>query len=286
MTFQLWCIDRLLLKLKTDYRAYWMLKKSELWKCSKSQLSMIYGGVWLHLIFVSGEVIKKYKTRTGRGSGENVRNNRTPPPPDDRTWFSDILLEEDQYDITLSHKLMLLCDILKTCEMAGDKLLLFSQSLMSLTLIEDTLGMITEAKAQKWKVSCRKKIESEKSFSEYTFIYREKAIMCRNKQKKSTKVNLIANWSFFQILFVQDSRNCLRPKMINKWDFFEKVKSFMIGTPGDFKPVNFWVSSCSACFFFKKVQRKYGVWHSDCKEECLLKPAFAVFVSYCSNFAF
>ena len=101
---------------------------------------------------ILGEIIKKYKTRTGRGQGDGVRNNRTPPPADDRTWFSDILQEEDQYDITLSNKLVLLCDILKTCELAGDKLLLFSQSLMSLTLIEDTLGMISEAKAQKWKV--------------------------------------------------------------------------------------------------------------------------------------
>ena len=106
----------------------------------------------LEFFFVE-EVIKKYKTQTGRGSGKRVRE--LSPPPEDNFWFSDILKEEDQFNVALSGKLVLLCEILKRASEVSDKVLLFSQSLMSLTLIEDTLAMITEAKKNNWQV-CRK----------------------------------------------------------------------------------------------------------------------------------
>ena len=103
----------------------------------------------------SGEVIKKYKTRTGRGSGKDIRDFSPPPesPEISNTWYSDLLQEDDKWDIHLSGKLTLLCDILKYAELMGEKVLLFSQSLLSLTLIEDTLAMINDARKARWVVS-------------------------------------------------------------------------------------------------------------------------------------
>ncbi len=91
--------------------------------------------------------MKTYRTKSG--GRERVLREPSPPPEE---WFSEILEEEDQFNICLSGKLVLLCEILKRSELFGDKVLLFSQSLMTLTLIEDTLAMMTEAKNSNWKV--------------------------------------------------------------------------------------------------------------------------------------
>ena len=58
-------------------------------------------------------------------------------------WWNQFL-EEDQDldDIMLGSKMVLLMDILKECAMMGDKVLVFSQSILSLDLIEDFLAKI------------------------------------------------------------------------------------------------------------------------------------------------
>ena len=60
------------------------------------------------------------------------------------TWW-DKVLEGEDYDLAdIEHgsKMILLMDILKECEMIGDKVLVFSQSLLSLDLIEQFLEKI------------------------------------------------------------------------------------------------------------------------------------------------
>lgn len=52
--------------------------------------------------------------------------------------------EEELNNIEHSSKLMLLFSILAECEACGDKLLVFSQSLFSLDVIENFLAMIDE----------------------------------------------------------------------------------------------------------------------------------------------
>ncbi|KAG7301961.1 hypothetical protein JYU34_013405 [Plutella xylostella] len=60
-------------------------------------------------------------------------------------WWIKLVNDEELDDLRNSHKLLLLFEILRQCEAIGDKLLVFSQSLYSLDLIEHFLGKIDEA---------------------------------------------------------------------------------------------------------------------------------------------
>ncbi|XP_026730556.1 transcriptional regulator ATRX homolog isoform X3 [Trichoplusia ni] len=60
-------------------------------------------------------------------------------------WWIKLVEDEELDDMRNSHKLVLLFDILRQCEAIGDKLLVFSQSLYSLDLIEHFLGKVDEA---------------------------------------------------------------------------------------------------------------------------------------------
>ncbi|XP_028169324.1 transcriptional regulator ATRX homolog [Ostrinia furnacalis] len=60
-------------------------------------------------------------------------------------WWIKLVTEDELEDMRHSHKLVLLFDILRQCEAIGDKLLVFSQSLYSLDLIEHFLGKVDEA---------------------------------------------------------------------------------------------------------------------------------------------
>jgi len=55
-------------------------------------------------------------------------------------WWSQFVNEDDLVKIEHSGKLVLLLDILRQCELIGDKVLVFSQSLVSLDLIEEFLA--------------------------------------------------------------------------------------------------------------------------------------------------
>lgn len=59
-------------------------------------------------------------------------------------WWMPLCPEEELNNIEYSGKLMLLFSILAECEACGDKLLVFSQSLFSLDVIEHFLAMIDE----------------------------------------------------------------------------------------------------------------------------------------------
>ncbi|XP_059062781.1 transcriptional regulator ATRX homolog [Achroia grisella] len=60
-------------------------------------------------------------------------------------WWIKLVSDDELEDMRNSHKLVLLFDILRQCETIGDKLLVFSQSLYSLDLIEHFLGKVDEA---------------------------------------------------------------------------------------------------------------------------------------------
>ncbi len=58
-------------------------------------------------------------------------------------WWHQFLEDEQCLDhLELGSKMVLLMDILKECELLGDKVLVFSQSLLSLDLIQDFLDRV------------------------------------------------------------------------------------------------------------------------------------------------
>ena len=59
---------------------------------------------------------------------------------EEKEWYDDFIEDGDDTNVELSGKLVLLLEILANAEIVGDKILVFSQSLSSLDLIERTLG--------------------------------------------------------------------------------------------------------------------------------------------------
>ncbi|XP_033217981.1 transcriptional regulator ATRX homolog isoform X2 [Belonocnema kinseyi] len=84
-----------------------------------------------------------------RGTRANPIDDTTfevePEIAEPREWWSEMIKPEHLEDVRISAKLVLLFGILKESEQIGDKVLVFSQSLYSLTLIEDFLSQIDEA---------------------------------------------------------------------------------------------------------------------------------------------
>uniref|UniRef100_H3APH3 DNA helicase n=1 Tax=Latimeria chalumnae TaxID=7897 RepID=H3APH3_LATCH len=115
------------------------------------------------------EVIKSWNSRSRGGGGgdgvveerpsvvENVKpeegksgsgSNPASPQPD---WYKDFVSEADAEIIEHSGKLSLLFEILRMAEELGEKVLVFSQSLISLDLIEDFLELANKAKDEEDK---------------------------------------------------------------------------------------------------------------------------------------
>ncbi|XP_052741956.1 transcriptional regulator ATRX homolog isoform X1 [Bicyclus anynana] len=74
-----------------------------------------------------------------------VENDAQPKEENPTEWWMSLISEDELDDMRHSHKLMVLFEVLRQCEAIGDKLLVFSQSLYSLDLIEHFLGKVDEA---------------------------------------------------------------------------------------------------------------------------------------------
>ncbi|KAJ2951577.1 hypothetical protein O0L34_g13729 [Tuta absoluta] len=91
--------------------------------------------------------------RRGTRSNPNMEIEEVMPDPevllvknDNPTeWWIPLVSDDEIEDMRNSNKLVLLFEILRQCEAIGDKLLVFSQSLYSLDLIEHFLGKVDEA---------------------------------------------------------------------------------------------------------------------------------------------
>ena len=80
------------------------------------------------------------RTRSGRGNQPPPVEELGVTTPMSGSWWSQFIGEDDLVKIEHSGKLTLLMDILRQCELIGDKVLVFSQSLVSLDLIEEFLA--------------------------------------------------------------------------------------------------------------------------------------------------
>lgn len=69
---------------------------------------------------------------------------------EEQHWYSETVPPECEFDLTLSGKMVVFEQILQQCEEKGDKLIVFSQSLMSLDLIEKFLNN-SVLSDQSWK---------------------------------------------------------------------------------------------------------------------------------------
>lgn len=87
------------------------------------------------------EETKKRNTRQTAGNDDLVEGLVSEVSVTSRGWWNQLLNDEEQLDrIEFGSKMVLLIDILKECELIGDKVLVFSQSLLSLDLIEEFLA--------------------------------------------------------------------------------------------------------------------------------------------------
>ncbi|XP_078601570.1 uncharacterized protein LOC144876306 isoform X5 [Branchiostoma floridae x Branchiostoma japonicum] len=112
------------------------------------------------------EVVNSWKTRSRCRNGNDpgastsaaadAADNVIRRDPERNEWFGQFLKDEHKTEIELSGKLVLLFNILKQAEELGDKVLVFSQSLLSLDLIEDFLEYLDglaqseDPKADEW----------------------------------------------------------------------------------------------------------------------------------------
>ena len=84
-----------------------------------------------------GETNAYGSTRSGTSFKDDPSDVET---VEEKEWYDEFLQEEDEYNVELSGKLVLLMEILADAEAVGDKVLVFSQSLVTLDLIEKVLG--------------------------------------------------------------------------------------------------------------------------------------------------
>ncbi|KAL6257217.1 hypothetical protein P5V15_012144 [Pogonomyrmex californicus] len=85
--------------------------------------------------------VSKRRTRNNPGESEESEEE---VKKEETEWWSQFVQSEHFEDIRVSAKLLLLFGILKESEQIGDKVLVFSQSLYSLTLIEEFLKRIDD----------------------------------------------------------------------------------------------------------------------------------------------
>ncbi|KAE8739325.1 hypothetical protein FOCC_FOCC015174 [Frankliniella occidentalis] len=96
---------------------------------------------------------QKKKSKESKNVGRKTRSNKTediedpepPAPTKHGEWWETFVQESDLEDLRASPKIQILFSILKDCEEKKEKLLVFSQSLFSLDIIEYFLAKIDTA---------------------------------------------------------------------------------------------------------------------------------------------
>ena len=92
--------------------------------------------------------VNDVKPRGALRSGINFKDSSLNPEreeaaeeePEFNDWYDEFLTPEDENNVELSGKLVIMLEIIANAEVVGDKVLVFTQSLASLDLIESALG--------------------------------------------------------------------------------------------------------------------------------------------------
>ncbi|XP_061189382.1 transcriptional regulator ATRX-like [Saccostrea echinata] len=111
------------------------------------------------------EVVKKWTTRRQRGDISEPEED-TGPQPVSYEWWAEYVNPEDEDKLELGGKLVLLFEILRMSEEIGDKVLVFSQSLLSLDLIEHFLELVDQKRGDEEKLDKDNKGSEKKSEEE------------------------------------------------------------------------------------------------------------------------
>ncbi|XP_075545672.1 uncharacterized protein LOC142579408 isoform X3 [Dermacentor variabilis] len=83
--------------------------------------------------------VKSTSTYHTRSRGDVENRPPTPQGPRKKQWWDEYVSEDDIEKLQISGKMSLLYNILQECDAIGDKVLLFSQSLLTLDLVERLL---------------------------------------------------------------------------------------------------------------------------------------------------
>ncbi|KAK6975334.1 transcriptional regulator ATRX, partial [Biomphalaria glabrata] len=145
------------------------------------------------------EVIAEWKSKTRSKETEDG-----PPEEQDKAitkeWWAPYVTEDDKNKLELSNKLYLLFEILKMCEEIGDKVLIFSQSILSLNIIENFLETVDSKYQQECDTLTKTEDQAEKesfgkSWTKNLDYYRmDGTTSAQNRQLWASNFNDIENY--------------------------------------------------------------------------------------------
>ncbi|CAL1534464.1 unnamed protein product [Lymnaea stagnalis] len=110
------------------------------------------------------EVIAEWKSKTrGKAEPESEAGDDQDKAVT-REWWAAYVTEDDKLKLEHGNKLFLLFEILRMCEEIGDKVLIFSQSILSLNIIENFLETIDSKFQQECESLPEDKIDEKEAF--------------------------------------------------------------------------------------------------------------------------
>ncbi|BFZ14845.1 hypothetical protein BsWGS_17884 [Bradybaena similaris] len=144
------------------------------------------------------EVIAEWKSKTRNSKfGDDSKMDETDKSVT-KEWWAAYVTEDDKLKLELSNKLHLLFEILRMCEEIGDKVLIFSQSILSLNIIESFLEVVDSKYQQERESLTEEEHEKEmfgRSWTKNLDYYRmDGSTSAQNRQLWASNFNDIENY--------------------------------------------------------------------------------------------
>ena len=100
----------------------------------------------------------------GGGVVENIGNKKQSSDEFDKWWINLIDDDEIENRVEFSGKMVLLFEVLRFCDLAGEKLIVFSQSILTLNLIEKFIKNSKMAKFEYFRIDGETQSENRKKY--------------------------------------------------------------------------------------------------------------------------